>query len=120
MPDDREHRFRQLYHEHYRTVQAYAVRRVAAGQLRTARRFRRLISRIENNLPAAPVHSEFHQNEQLFTALSTLPPGEREALLLVTWEQPREHACTSKSSTRGGRPVRPAPGLAGRRVGSPR
>lgn len=29
MPDDREHRFRQLYHEHYRTVQAYAVRRVA-------------------------------------------------------------------------------------------
>lgn len=128
MPDDREHRFRQLYHEHYRTVQAYAVRRVAtpadvadvtaevfttawrrlddippppsdrlwlygvarrvvAGQLRTARRFRRLIRRIENNFPAAPAYSEFHQNELLFTALSSLPPGEREALLLVTWEQ---------------------------------
>lgn len=29
LPDDREQRFRQLYHEHYRTVQAYAVRRVA-------------------------------------------------------------------------------------------
>jgi RNA polymerase sigma factor (sigma-70 family) len=128
VPDDRERRFRQLYDEHYRPVQAYAIRRVAtpadvadvtaevfttawrrlddippppsdrlwlygvarrvvARQFRTAKRFRRLISRIEDNFPAVPDHSEFEQNDRLFTALGSLPPGEREALLLVTWEQ---------------------------------
>jgi RNA polymerase sigma-70 factor, ECF subfamily len=127
----RERRFRQLYQEHYRSVQAYAVRRadagadvadtvaevfttawrrladippppadrlwlygvarrVLAGQHRSSRRFRRLIDRIQLSYDPRPQAAELlpdSPNEPLILALRQLPATEREALMLVLWEQ---------------------------------
>jgi RNA polymerase sigma-70 factor (ECF subfamily) len=121
----REHRFRQFYEEHYRSVQAYAVRRVnelsdvadvvadvftaawrrlddvppppadrvwlygtarrvLADHYRGAQRRGQLISRIETSQASMLPDS---RNDELLLALRQLKDGEREALMLVYWEQ---------------------------------
>lgn len=154
MPDieddrsQRERRFCLLYQEHYRSVQAYAVRRagspddvadvvaevftiawrrlaripeppadrlwlygvarrVVAGKLRSARRFRRLTVRLKashlasgNSVGRDPGgygqdsaaglgHAPGHDGERdrLAAAIARLRPAEREALALVLWDE---------------------------------
>jgi RNA polymerase sigma factor (sigma-70 family) len=126
-----ERRFRQLYKEHYRSIQAYAVRRVdapddvadvvaevfttawrrlddiplppadrvwlygtarrvLAGHYRGARRWSRLISRIENSRadsPQAAALTPGFPDDRVIRAMRQLPESEREALMLVYWEQ---------------------------------
>jgi RNA polymerase sigma factor (sigma-70 family) len=62
------------------------ARRVLATQHRGARRRSRLVARIESGYGRAPEAPEPEPDDRLLTALARLPEREREALLLVLWE----------------------------------
>jgi RNA polymerase sigma-70 factor, ECF subfamily len=151
--DQRERRFRLLYEEHYRSIQAYAVRRigpgddvadvaaevftiawrklaripdppadrlwlygvarrVVAGKIRSARRFRQLTARLQachladrnpgahdlesaHGLDQVLVHGAVADGtvrdgtlrDRLAVAIARLGPAEREALTLVLWDE---------------------------------
>jgi RNA polymerase sigma factor (sigma-70 family) len=63
------------------------ARRVLAGHRRGKERFGRLIARIEATHVAAPQPALGDPDGRLTRALRQVPPAEREALLLVAWEQ---------------------------------
>jgi RNA polymerase sigma-70 factor (ECF subfamily) len=128
----RERRFRTLYQEHYGSIRAYAVRRLAsaedvadvvaetftaawrrlgdippppadrlwlfgvarrvvAGRQRSLRRRRDLLARLaaSNYQPGATMGpaATTSAGDHVIEALGRLRPGEREALLLVVWDQ---------------------------------
>jgi RNA polymerase sigma factor (sigma-70 family) len=63
------------------------ARRVLAGHRRGKERFRRLVARIEASHVAAPQPALGDPDGRVTRVLRQIPPGEREALMLVAWEQ---------------------------------
>ncbi len=63
------------------------ARRVLAGHRRGKERFGRLIARIEASHVAAPLPALGDPDGRLTRALRQVPAAEREALMLVAWEQ---------------------------------
>ena len=63
------------------------ARRVLAGHRRGKERFRRLIARIEASHDAAPQRALGDPDARLTQVLRQVPTAEREALMLVAWEQ---------------------------------
>jgi RNA polymerase sigma-70 factor (ECF subfamily) len=63
------------------------ARRVLAGHRRGKERFRRLVARIEAHHVAAPQPAPGDQEGRLTRVLRQVPAAEREALMLVAWEQ---------------------------------
>ena len=63
------------------------ARRVLAGHRRGKERFRRLVARIEAHQVAAPQPAPGDQEGRLTRVLGQVPAAEREALMLVAWEQ---------------------------------
>jgi RNA polymerase sigma-70 factor, ECF subfamily len=65
------------------------ARRVIARQYRSAGRLRKLLGRLaaEQQLAQQPPRSRDPMQERVLAALGTLKPAEREALLLVHWEE---------------------------------
>src|SRR6202041_3268015 len=61
--------------------------RVLAGHRRGKEGFRRLIARIEASHDSAPQPAFGDPDGRLTQVLRQVPPAEREALMLVAWEQ---------------------------------
>jgi RNA polymerase sigma factor (sigma-70 family) len=63
------------------------ARRVLSDQYRSTHRMRGLLSRIKSQQVSAVSQPEGFVSDRVLSALRRLPDGEREALMLVVWEQ---------------------------------